>query len=1093
MQITDQQQRHQALDPTQSFIVQAPAGSGKTELLTQRFLNLLTTVDKNPEEVLAITFTRKAANEMRQRILAALQLAKGEKPSSAHKQNTWQLAQRVLQRNQQEKWDLLNNPNRLRIQTIDSLCAYLAKQLPLLSQLGSEIGITDDAEQDYQQAVDATLAGLENDVTWADALAKLLLHLDNNTFHVKQLLVSMLSHRDQWLPHIINAKNNADLREHLELALQAIITECLQQTKQLFPHDEHQNVLTLLNYARDLELETFPSHNQEHLPIWQTIAEFCLTQKHEWRKKLDKRNGFPASGATKQETEHFKNLKARALALIERLSNSESLRLQLKECLLLPPPHYNDNQWQIITALMELLPILAAHLNIIFQQKGHVDFIEITQRALLALNNQHTPTDLALALDYRLKHILVDEFQDTSATQFHLLELLTQGWQQDDGRTLFLVGDPMQSIYRFRAAEVGLFLQAKQHGLGDLPLIPLTLKSNFRSNQLIVEWFNNTFATAFPSQENIALGAISYSQANAVNTAQDSAIHYHHAPAELPLAEADAIRNIINANPEREIAILVKSRSHLDEIIPVLKLAQIPFQAVEIETLGHLPFIQDLCSLSFALSHFAHRLAWLSILRAPWCGLTLQDLHTLANSTAKQTLWECLNNTTLVNNLTADGQQRVIAFRDIMQTILQQRGRMSLSAWVKSAWLALGGPATLRVQDNLNDSNAFFDLLSQLEQGGQLSQLSLLEEKLLQLYAQPQAQHSHVHVMTIHKAKGLEFYTVIIPRLESYTANDKSKLLLWQQRPGGNENIDLLLAPIKARKESTDPIYDYVKHFEQRKNLYENTRLFYVAATRAKREIHLLANSDDLDKAPRKGSFLDVIWPLYKQDFVTLSGEEPTEKRSESDALRRFKLPYRANQKIQNMLPNLQLFSTTNANMPKWQSEEERKRGIVLHRLLQQFSQFPVTQWPQYRNNTALLTILLQQEEVIQLEPALAFLHTALDKIIPSETAQWILSPHEDAQSELELFYNDHHYVIDRTFTDNNIRWIIDYKSTTPLENEPLEQFYKRQYQQHTQQLENYAKIMRDYTHHPIKLMLYFPLIDESYVWDYAQDVAVSS
>ena len=114
----------------------------------------------------------------------------------------------------------------------------------------------------------------------------------------------------------------------------------------------------------------------------------------------------------------------------------------------------------MLGAILELLPLAAAHLKVVFAEHGETDFTEVAQAAVRALGTPEEPTDLLLALDTRIKHILVDEFQDTSYSQFELIERLTSGWQPDDGRTLFLVGDPMQSIYRFREAKVALFLQA---------------------------------------------------------------------------------------------------------------------------------------------------------------------------------------------------------------------------------------------------------------------------------------------------------------------------------------------------------------------------------------------------------------------------------------------------------------------------------------------------------------------------------------------------------------------------------------------------------------------------------------------------------
>ena len=162
--IVDAAARAEALDITRSICVTAPAGSGKTELLTQRILKLLAVVDQ-PEQILAITFTRKAAAEMRERLLGALKLGlQAEEPSVPHKRLTWQLARAVLNKNNSEQWNLLDNTGRLRLQTIDSLCQSIASDLPVMSQLGAKLKPVDDPSVLYQQAVDGFFARLEDDL-----------------------------------------------------------------------------------------------------------------------------------------------------------------------------------------------------------------------------------------------------------------------------------------------------------------------------------------------------------------------------------------------------------------------------------------------------------------------------------------------------------------------------------------------------------------------------------------------------------------------------------------------------------------------------------------------------------------------------------------------------------------------------------------------------------------------------------------------------------------------------------------------------------------------------------------------------------------
>ena len=151
MTASDSSVRQQAIDPTRSFCVSAPAGSGKTELLTQRLLALLARVDK-PEQILAITFTRKAASEMAQRVLEKLDQAQQNVPVSAeYELQTRELALAVVDRAARKKWRL--DDTTLNIRTIDSFCHELTRQMPLLSGTGGVVEPVDNAQPLYEEAV----------------------------------------------------------------------------------------------------------------------------------------------------------------------------------------------------------------------------------------------------------------------------------------------------------------------------------------------------------------------------------------------------------------------------------------------------------------------------------------------------------------------------------------------------------------------------------------------------------------------------------------------------------------------------------------------------------------------------------------------------------------------------------------------------------------------------------------------------------------------------------------------------------------------------------------------------------------------------
>src|SRR5690554_722401 len=213
-QPSDAAVRLAAVDPARSFLVQAPAGSGKTELLTDRILALLTTVNR-PEEIVAITFTRKAASEMHDRVLSKLAAANGPCPEDEHKRRSWVLAQQVLQRNKELGWDLLQHPARLSIRTIDAFCSHLVRAMPLLSDAGGLPGIAEDARDHYDAAARATFAQVDD----FPAVAGLLEHLDVNLHNATQMLSAMLGQRDQWLPLLASGSDLVQLMDNLDWAV----------------------------------------------------------------------------------------------------------------------------------------------------------------------------------------------------------------------------------------------------------------------------------------------------------------------------------------------------------------------------------------------------------------------------------------------------------------------------------------------------------------------------------------------------------------------------------------------------------------------------------------------------------------------------------------------------------------------------------------------------------------------------------------------------------------------------------------------------------------------------------------------------------
>lgn len=1110
IRIVDQEQRAAAIDPCRSFIVQAPAGSGKTELLIQRFLALLGRVER-PQQILAITFTRKAAAEMRHRLLTALESAQIDtSPEEDHKQLTWKLARKALQQDEKYAWNLLQNPSLLSIQTIDSFNASLVRKMPWLTRFGGVPELAEHPEKLYLGAAENLLNRLGSDNPGSEQIALLLTHLDNRMDRLQQMLVDMLRKRDQWLRHLVGIKDD-NPQPLLEAGLKQLVESCLTELAELLPVGLQEELLSCGRIAaanlwdqgdRPLlyltDLDWMPTAQAEHLPVWQGVADLLLTGKGDLRKPggVNVKLGFPTSD---------KPAKERMQQLLKALEDHPAFAGQLSKSSALPTAGYGEAQWRILQALIDLLPLLVGELWLVFRNEGKADFSEIALKAQQALGSVDDPSELLLKLDNNLQHVLVDEFQDTSWLQYDLLKTLTAGWQADDGRTLFLVGDPMQSIYRFREAEVGLFLRTFQGGLGEsgLPLEPLRLSCNFRSRQGVVDWVNRSFSLVFPRQVDEASGAVPLAEAVAVRDAlPGAACHLHAFNGRDDNAEAETvlelIQNAMSDDPQQKIAILVRSRTHLPEILQLLRRNGLSYQAQDIDLLGERPAALDILALTRVLLHRADRLAWLTVLRAPWCALRLNDLHALVDSAPNATVPILLQDKERLQTLSTEGRVRVERVRTILEACAARRGRLPLRQLVEGCWLALAGPACYD-HEGVEDAALVFDLLETLEQGGDLPVLDSLEEGLSKLFSAPDMNaDDSLQVMTIHKAKGLEFDQVIIPGLGRQPRSGDSALLRWLEHP----DFGLLLAPIAPRDGSDqDKIYKLIGNLEKEKQDLETARLLYVAATRAKNRLHLLGSAKENSKGeltPARGSLLETLWPVVEEEFSANAVNAPDgEATSIVLPLKRLPSDWRCPGLSAAPLPKVaEVGKASDAGEQEdeehiftgWEQQSRRHIGTLVHGLLEQTAKQGLESWlegdPEQRKLMLGRQLGALGVPASELESALNRTTQAVQKTVESQRGRWILERHENAACELALtgLVAGHltHAVIDRTFVADGIRWVIDYKTSSPKSGETEKVFLQREAEHYRGQMKSYSELLQAMEpEREVRAALYFPLLDQ--------------
>ncbi|MGH9519845.1 MAG: 3'-5' exonuclease, partial [Terriglobales bacterium] len=624
------------------------------------------------------------------------------------------------------------------------------------------------------------------------------------------------------------------------------------------------------------------------------------------------------------------------------------------------------------------------------------------------------------------------------------------------------------SIYGFRNAQVGLFQQVLRTGrLGPVPLEFVALSRNFRSQPELVTWTNSIFGAA-AAQADLA---DFFAAADSAVVPRVGAKVELHAPGS-PETEAAAIAQIVQATPGKT-AILVFNRNHLGTILPELTRHGAGAEGVKLRSLAESAAVRDLLALTRALARPADRIAWLAVLRAPWCGLRLASLHLLCGDDSSHSIPSLAGDARRRATLPDDERQRLEAVLPVLEAAVQEHGRIRLRRLAGWCWRQLEPTPT---SERESEAAAYLDHLEKWEErgGGELEELA---EGLKRLAAPAEAAgRDAVQIMTIHEAKGREFDTVIVPSLHRHPRDIGSDLLRWDSAAG-------LVAAVQATGHSDDAHYKFAGDRLRQLAEKEQLRLLYVAATRARHALHLFGDikpaRGDRDPHPDRNAPLARIWSQVRDQWPApnIAAAPPPDDEAPPTPPKLVRVRAVAPAPESPPAPP----TLASGREASYQPDLPRRVGEAVHAVLQRLAQTGLSTWI-----PAELEAELRRDGVAPLEMAAAKARAAraLDATLNDPRGHWILARHVDDHCEWELTCAKGDYKLDRSFVDAGIRWVIDFKTAAPDAGEDHIAFRARQVERHQAQLRIYADLVRALDPAlPVRCALYLPMLEAGERW----------
>jgi ATP-dependent helicase/nuclease subunit A len=620
---------------------------------------------------------------------------------------------------------------------------------------------------------------------------------------------------------------------------------------------------------------------------------------------------------------------------------------------------------------------------------------------------------------------------------------------------------------------------------------------NYRSAAELVDWVNAAFSPIFPEASSGHSTSPRFRSAAAGRGTESGAgVELHALKVDSYADEIARVVTIVGReledDPEQSIGILVRSRTHLLGMRSALADEGLAAHAVEIDSLTDTELGLDLIALTAALLHEGDRLAWLGLLRSPSCGMGWTDLDALCGDEPGRTIRSLLGDPDCLARLSSAGRERAAWFHERLEIGFGLRASRSLGHWIRDCWRLIDGSANLRGESDARLAERYFCDLDRQARDGDIDDPALLVAWFARPTGSETPTGSGIEIMTIHRAKGLEFDTVVLPGLGRTTRGSDSNILI-------SEDIDVSSGrrlSFAAGRAANEPLYAWLRQIKLDQESAERARLLYVATTRAKRRLYLIGGLGARDDRPRSGSLLETLWPGIGE-FASETGDAtpasvpPQEPAgAESDPAGFIELPLKRLRFDQAPpLPRLGPESADEAGAARpefeWVHPASVQVGTLIHRELQRLAAraaragTPVAPEPdagRYGRELALLGV-----EAADRAAATARVAEAHERDWADPVGRWILRPWPEAWSELRLTIRGaerlEHIRLDRSFVDEEgLRWIIDYKTGRHL-GADVEAFLASEVERYREQLEHYARAVAATDSRPIRVGLYFPLM----------------